>query len=122
MKRAPRGTVLVPVVTIDADAGASPKARAAGTALVRLACDAEYEFVTDLAMDARNALEDAVSVTMVAPDSYLPSVLTDIVIRHVVSKLTGPEVLAMIQADPEVVLEAERLVEELKAARKARCT
>lgn len=109
-------SVLVPIVTIDADAGASPKARAAGTALVRLTRDHEWEVLTQLAIDARNDLEGLVDEAMTkaagrpSHGSRLASVMADIVVRHVVSKLTGAKVLAMIQGDPELVLEADRLV------------
>ncbi len=126
MKRAPRGTVLVPVVTIDADAGASPKARAAGTALVRLTREREWEALTQLAIDARNDLEGLVDEAMAktagrpSHGTRLASVMADIVVRHVVSKLTGAEVLEMIQGDPELVLEAERLVEAAQKARAGR--
>lgn len=112
MKRPTRETVSVPVVTIDADAGAPPKVREADSALVWLCRDGREEDVTELAMDARHALADRVDESLGHPDGEAASVLTDIAVRHVVAGLTAEAVLVLVQSRPELVLEAKRLIEE----------
>lgn len=119
MKRATQETVSAPVVTIDADAGAPPKVREAGSALVWLCRDGREEDVTELAMDARNDLENRVDEVLGHPDGWAASVLTDIAVRHVVSGLTAEAVLVLVQSHPEIVLEARKLVEATRKAREA---
>lgn len=120
MKRAAKGTVLAPVLTVDADAGASPRTREAGTALVWLCRDGREEDVTALAMDVRNALAERVHEALGRPADEAASVLTDIAVRHVVSGLTAEAVLVLVQSRPELVLEARRGVEALRAKRSGR--
>lgn len=112
-----RETVPVPVLAIDADAGVPPKIREAGSALVWLCQDDRDEDVTGLAMDARNALAEAVDRALGSPVGDAASVLTDIAVRHVVSSLTAEAVLVLVQTKPELVLEARRRVEKARAAR-----
>lgn len=110
----------VPVVTIDADAGAPPEVREAGSALVWLCQNDRDEEVTELAMDSRNALAERVYEALGRPDGEAASVLTDVAVRHVVSGLTAEAVLVLVRTRPELVLEARRNVETLRAERAGR--
>jgi len=115
VKRAAKETVSVPVVAIDADAGAPPEVREAGSALVWLCQDDRDEEVTELAMDARNALAERVYEALGRPDGEAASVLADIAVRHVISGLTAEAVL--VRTHPELVLEARRRVEAMRRER-----
>ena len=83
--------------------------------LATLAEDGRDEDVTLLAMDATKALTDRVHASLGSPKGELASVMTDIAVRHLVSNLTGLDVIAMVQTRPGLVLEARRGVEALRA-------
>lgn len=120
MKRAAKTTVPVPVSTLDADAGAPPMAREAGSAFAWLCQDGRDEEVTLLAMDATKALTDGVHAALGQPDGVAASVLTDIAVWHVVSGLTADAVLNLARSHPELVLEAKRSVEARRKVRPGR--
>lgn len=88
--------------------------------LATLAEDGRDEDVTELAMEARNALARKVHASLGSPKGELASVMTDIAVRHLVSNLTGLDVVAMVQTRPGLVMEASRGVEALRAKRAGR--
>ena len=83
--------------------------------LATLAEDGRDEDVTLLAMDATKALTYRVHASLGSPKGELASVMTDIAVRHLVSSLTGLDVIAMVQSRPGLVMEARRGVEALRA-------
>lgn len=115
MKRPDR--IPVPLVTVDADAVHPSKVREAGSALTWLSSEGRDEDVTELVMDARNDLAERVHEALASPEGEVASVMTDIAVRHVISKLTGAQVLEMVQSHPELVLEARRHVETVERER-----
>jgi hypothetical protein len=107
----------VPLVTIDADATATPNQREAGSALVWLSSDGREEDVTELVMDARNDLAARVHETLASPEGELASIMTDLAVRHVIRGLTPEVVTALLRSHPELVLEAKRHAEATERAR-----
>lgn len=88
--------------------------------LATLAEDGRDEDVTELAMEARNALAAKVHASLGSPKGELASVMTDIALRHLVSNLTSLDVIALVQSRPGLVLEARRGVEAQQSKRSGR--
>lgn len=87
--------------------------------LVALAEDGREEDVTDLMMEARGALGQRVHASLGSPDGEVASVMTDIVVRHILANLTGLEVIATVQSRPELVLATRKSVAAIEARRGA---
>ena len=107
MKRVAKEKAWAPVLPVDA-------------ILATLTEDGRHEDVTGLVMEARNDLARKVHASLGRPKGEVASVMTDLATRHLVSSLTGLDVIAMIESRPELVVEARKLVEAVERKRPGR--
>lgn len=112
--------IAVPVVDLDADATATPEQREAGSALAWLCQGDRPDDVTNLAMDGRTELAARVAKALGPAgddDGVTASVLTDLVIRDLIARLTPEKVLAAIRSRPRLAVGTRRFLAMCEAAR-----